>query len=53
MNLPKIDMDDLPDIEAANGMFGSLSDLATAGVDDRVIVIMVYVYDMIPPDSMV
>ena len=49
MNLPKIDLDSLPGLDAAQGIFGSLSDLATASVDDRVVVLMVYVYDVLNP----
>ncbi|MGI8943581.1 MAG: hypothetical protein ACR2FJ_04985 [Qipengyuania sp.] len=53
MNLPKIDLDALPDLDTVTGVFGSLSDLATATVDDRVVVIMVYVYETVPPDPFV
>ncbi len=48
MNLPKIDLDSLPGLDIAQGIFGSLSDFATATVDDRIVVIMVYVYENIP-----
>lgn len=41
MNLPRIDMSSLPDLDAATGLFGSFS----AGSDDTIVVIMVYVYD--------
>ncbi|MCH2487502.1 MAG: hypothetical protein MK010_07155 [Erythrobacter sp.] len=51
MNLPKLDLDLLPDLDIATGLFGSLSDLASATTDDRVVVIMIYVYEMMPPDS--
>ena len=53
MNLPKIDMDLLPDLHAVSGVFGSLSDFATASVDDRMLVIMVYVYETMPPDTFI
>ena len=45
MDLPKIDLDSLPGLDVAQGIFGSLSDIATATVDDRVVVLMIYVYD--------
>lgn len=47
MNLPKIDLASLPGIDAVHGLFGSLSDLANASVDDRIVVLMVYVYEVI------
>nr|WP_192895897.1 hypothetical protein [Parerythrobacter lutipelagi] len=53
MKLPKIDLASLPDLPGASGMFGTLSDLATAGTDDRVVVIMVFVYETVPPESLV
>jgi hypothetical protein len=51
MNLPKLNLDNLPGLDAVQGLFGSLSDLATASVDDRIVVLMVYIYEMIPPPS--
>lgn len=50
MNLPSIDISSLPDLGSMTGMFGSLSDVATAFTDDRIIAIMVYIYETIPPD---
>lgn len=46
MNLPKIDLDSLPGLETAQGLFGSLSELASASVDDRIVVLMVYIYEL-------
>lgn len=46
MPLPKIDLDSLPGLDVAQGLFGSLSELATATVDDRVVVVMVYIYEL-------
>lgn len=48
MNLPKIELDSLPELDAVQGLFGSLSDLASASVDDRIVVLMVYLYELIP-----
>ncbi len=42
MDFPKIDLGSLPDLEAATGLFGSLS---AGGSDDTIVAIMVYVYD--------
>lgn len=41
MELPKIDLGSLPDLDAATGLFGSFSEAA----DDTIVAIMVYVYD--------
>lgn len=51
MNLPKIDLDSLPGLDTAQGLFGSLSDLANATVDDRIVVLMVYIYELVPTAS--
>lgn len=48
MELPKIDLDSLPGLDAVQGLFGSLSELANASVDDRIVVLMTYVYELIP-----
>ncbi len=42
MNLPKIDLGTLPELDVATGLFGSLPVQAS---DDTIIAIMVYVYD--------
>ncbi len=52
MDLPTIDLAELPGLDSATGMFGSLSDLASAHTDDRIVVIMVYLYETFPPDSL-
>ena len=51
MKLPEIDLASLPGLNALQGLFGSLSDIANATVDDRIVVLMVYIYEMIPPGS--
>ena len=51
LDLPTIDIGSLPDMDIATGMFGSLSDFASAFTDDRIVIIMVYVYDMMPPEG--
>lgn len=51
MNLPKIDLHSLPGLDTVQGLFGSLSDLASASVDDRIVVLMVYIYELVPPSS--
>lgn len=51
MNLPKIDISSLPDLDMLTGIFGSLKhfDLALAGSNDLIIVLMVYLYEIAPP----
>jgi hypothetical protein len=50
MELPKIDLSALPDLETLTGVFGSLSNPVRAmEFDDSVVVIMVYVYDVLIP----
>ena len=46
MDLPKIDASALPDLGDLTGMFGSLTGPAH---DDTVVVIMVFVYEQLPP----
>ncbi|MEP2234421.1 MAG: hypothetical protein ABJM58_14515 [Alteripontixanthobacter sp.] len=50
IELPKIDAASLPDLDTATGVFGSLSDFASAFSDDRIVIVMVYVYDTMPPE---
>ncbi|RDC60443.1 hypothetical protein HME9302_01650 [Alteripontixanthobacter maritimus] len=52
MDLPKLDLPDLPDLDTATGLFGSVSDLTFAYSDDRVIYLMVYLYEMFPPEAL-
>lgn len=51
MQLPKIDLSSLPGLDTVQGLFGSLSDLANATVDDRIVVLMVYIYETLPPGT--
>ena len=49
MQLPKIDLSALPDLDQLTGVFGSLGQQAGGWSDDTLIVIMVFVYDTIKP----
>jgi hypothetical protein len=49
MQLPKIDLSALPDLDSLTGMFGSLPRIDGGWSDDTLIVIMVFVYDTIKP----
>ncbi|GAB5347876.1 hypothetical protein [Alteriqipengyuania sp. 357] len=51
MNLPRILLENLPDLADAPGLIGSLSDLASASTDDRLIYLMIYLYETYPPDG--
>jgi len=48
MNLPSIDLSSLPGLDTVTGLFGSLVSSAPT-IDDRIVVIMVYVYEVNPP----
>ena len=52
MELPRIELASLPDLEQVAGIFGSLSPFAGGGHDDRIVVLMVYVYDTLPPEGL-
>ena len=53
MKLPSIDLSALPDLDQLTGTFGSLSDLANASTDDRVVMLMVYIYKAMPPAAII
>ena len=46
MTLPTIDIASLPVLDQTTGLFGSLVASSRPGIDDTLIVIMVYVYDV-------
>ena len=52
MDLPKIDLSDLPGLDVATGLFGSLVEGGPT-VDDRVVVIMTYLYEILPTETLV
>lgn len=48
MNLPKIDLSALPDLDTLTGVFGSLAAPAQAtGSDDTIVVLMVFIYEIL------
>ena len=53
MKLPSIDVSALPDLGQLTGTFGSLSDLANASTDDRIVMLMVFIYEAIPPENLI
>lgn len=48
MNFPKIDLDLIPGLDGAQALFGSVMQ-AGGPIDDRIVDIMVYLYEVIPP----
>ena len=52
MDLPKIDLASLPGLDIATGLFGSLAAEAGPTVDDRIVVIMVYLYEIAPTEAL-
>ncbi|MBE5073517.1 hypothetical protein IM511_04280 [Erythrobacteraceae bacterium E2-1 Yellow Sea] len=52
MNIPKIDLSALPGLDVANGIYGSISQVAGT-YDDKVVAVMVYVYETVPPENLV
>jgi hypothetical protein len=50
MSTPKIDVAALPGLESAQGVFGSISQ-ASAPYSDGVVDVMVYVYNVMPPEG--
>jgi hypothetical protein len=47
MNLPKLDISMLPDLDVLTGVFGMISPLAKQG--DAVIILATYIYETVPP----
>lgn len=48
MNLPKIDLSSLPDLDTLTGLFGSFAE-RSPGHDDAVVVLATFIYDVSPP----
>ncbi len=49
MNLPKIDISALPDLDTVTGLFGSLLDVARVqSSDDTIVILMTFLYELNP-----
>lgn len=48
MDFPKIDLETIPGLDTATGIFGSVTQ-STANFDDTIVAIMVAVYEKFPP----
>jgi hypothetical protein len=47
MNLPKLDLSSLPDLDTLTGVFGSLVDFARVqSSDDSIVVLMTFLYEL-------
>jgi hypothetical protein len=47
MNLPKIDLSSLPDLDTLTGVFGSLADyVRVQSSDDTIVFLMTYLYEL-------
>ncbi|WP_374282177.1 hypothetical protein [Novosphingobium sp.] len=49
MNLPKIDLSALPNLDTLTGVFGSLAHKIDATSDDTIIIVMAFLYDTLIP----
>lgn len=49
MNLPKIDLSTLPDLDTLTGVFGSIAELGrVAESDDTLLILMTFLYELVP-----
>jgi hypothetical protein len=49
MNLPKLDISSLPDLETVTGLFGSLVDAARVqSSDDTIVFLITFLYEIDP-----
>ena len=50
MNLPKIDISALPDLDVLTGVFGSLHHkVLSGGSDDFIVILMTFLYEILEP----
>ena len=52
MNLPRILIDALPNLTDAPGLIGSYIEKHDPSLDDRIIFLMVYLYETYPPETL-
>ena len=54
MNLPKIDISSLPDLDTLTGLFGSLVDAARVqSSDDTIVFLITFLYEMDPTRGLI
>lgn len=49
MNIPKISLDQIPGLEGAQALFGAVLQAGGGHSDDRIVDIIVYLYEVLPP----
>ena len=52
MNFPQINPDQIPMLKGAQALFGSVL-RADGPIDDRIVEIMVYLYEVMPPEAVI
>ena len=53
MNLPKLEISALPDLETLTGLFGTLTDaVRVQSSDDTIVILMTYLYELNPNGGM-
>ncbi|MBV1916621.1 MAG: hypothetical protein KUG65_00945 [Sphingomonadaceae bacterium] len=53
MNLPKIDISALPDLDTLTGLFGTLTDAARVQTsDDTIVILITFLYELNPTRGM-
>ena len=51
MDFPRINLDQIPALDGAQALFGSVMQ-AGGPIDDRIVDIMVYLYEVLPPEAL-
>jgi hypothetical protein len=51
MNFPQSNLDEITLLEGAQALFGSVLQASGGPIDDRIVEIMVYLYEAMPPGS--
>lgn len=52
MNIPRINLDQIPGLDSAQALFGAVLQ-AGGPIDDRIVEIMVFLYEAMPPEALV
>jgi hypothetical protein len=52
MNIPRINLDQIPGLDGAQALFGAVLQ-AEGPIDDRIVEIMVFLYESMPPAALI
>jgi hypothetical protein len=52
MNIPRINLDQIPGLDGAQALFGAVLQ-ADGPIDDRIVEIMVFLYEAMPPEALI